>query len=29
MVLIAYSIIAALFVYGLIELKMWLENNDQ
>ena len=29
MLLIAYFIIAALVVYGLIELKNWLDNNEQ
>ena len=29
MLLIAYFIIAGLVVYGLIELKNWLDNNEQ
>jgi hypothetical protein len=29
MLLIAYFVIAAVVVYGLIELKAWLDRNEQ
>lgn len=29
MLLIAYFIFACLIVYGLIELKNWLDNDEQ
>ena len=29
MLLIAYFILSALVVYGLIELNNWLDNNEQ
>jgi hypothetical protein len=29
MTMIAYFVIVALIVYGLIELNAWLDNNEQ